>query len=131
MAVGLEVIGDEVVIAVLDDAVDEAGEGARVAESTGLDAFEDFVEFFVQSVCAVDVAVAEVFNFLGEIAEEEDVIFADFAGDFNLLARISTTLEMLKLGVRAYVSAIACSYNKTSVQDKLHVGSSRCLSSSS
>lgn len=33
---------------------------------------------------AVRVCVAEILNILSEVAEEEDVVLADFAGDFNL-----------------------------------------------
>jgi hypothetical protein len=31
------------------------------------------------------VGVAELFDVLGEVAEEEDVVLADFAGDFDLV----------------------------------------------
>jgi hypothetical protein len=30
------------------------------------------------------VSVTEILDVFGEIAEEEDVLFADFAGDFDL-----------------------------------------------
>jgi hypothetical protein len=38
------------------------------------------------------VGVAEVFNVLGEVAEEEDVVLADFAGDlFDVTLADGTT----------------------------------------
>jgi hypothetical protein len=31
------------------------------------------------------VSVAEIFDIFGEVAKEEDVVLANFTGDFNLL----------------------------------------------
>lgn len=82
--VAVEVIAHEVVIAVVDNGVAESGEAARVAEHVTLDGVEDFLEVRVQLEGAVGVGVAEVFHVLGEIAEEEDIVFADLTGDFDL-----------------------------------------------
>jgi hypothetical protein len=49
-----------------------------------LDGLKDGGKGWVERVCSVQMRVAEVFDVLGEVAEEEDVVFADLAGDFNL-----------------------------------------------
>lgn len=82
--VAIEIIAHEVVIAVVDDGIAEGGEAARVAEHVALDGVEDFLEVRVELEGAVGVGVAEVFDVFGEVAEEEDVVFANLAGDFNL-----------------------------------------------
>lgn len=68
----------------LDDAVEEGGEGARVAEGARVDGIEDLGEGRLQLVVVVEVGMAEVFDVFGEVAEEEDVLLADLAGDFDL-----------------------------------------------
>ena len=83
--IAVEVVADEVVIAVVDDAVAEGREAARVAEHAALDRVEDFGEIRVQlERPAVVVRVPQVFDVFGQVAEEEDVRFADFACDFDL-----------------------------------------------
>ena len=79
-----EVVRHQVVVAVIRDAVAECGEAARVAEHAGLDSLEDLGEVRVELEVAVLVSVAEIFHVLSQVAEEEDVGFADFAGDFDL-----------------------------------------------
>lgn len=80
----MEIVGDEIIVSVLGDGRHERGELAGVAEGAGCDGVEDFGEVRVEVEAAVEVAVAELFDVFGEVAEEEDVLFADFAGDFNL-----------------------------------------------
>lgn len=82
--VAIKVIAHEVVIAVIDDGIAERGETSSVAEHAGFNGVEDLFEVFVELEGAVVVGVAEVFDVFGEVAEEEDVVFADFAGDFDL-----------------------------------------------
>ncbi len=82
--VAVEIIGDEVVVALVDDGVAEGGEAAGVAKGAGFDRVKDLGEVWVEFDVAVGVGVTEVFDVLGEVAEEEDVRFADFAGDFDL-----------------------------------------------
>lgn len=83
--VGGEVVRHEVVVAVVADGGDHAAEALRVAELAGLDGLEDLVEGGVDGVVLpVGVRVAEVLDVFGEVAEEEDVVLADFAGDFDL-----------------------------------------------
>ena len=82
--VGVEIVGDEVVVAVFLDGTGEGGEVACVAECVALDCVEHALQLGVKLEIAVEVSVTEILDVFGEIAEEEDVLFADFAGDFNL-----------------------------------------------
>lgn len=82
--VAVEVIADEIVIAVIDYGVAEGGEAAGVAEHAAFDGVEDFLKVLVELEGTVGVGVTEVFDVFGEIAEEEDVIFADLARNFDL-----------------------------------------------
>lgn len=79
-----EVVRDEVVVAVVDDAVDERAEAARVAEGAGLDRLEHGRQLRVKLVASVKVGVAQLVDVLGKVAEEEDVVLANLAGDFDL-----------------------------------------------
>ncbi len=67
------------------DGTDESRESPRITESTLLDFLEDLGEIGIKVVRAVGVCVAEIFNVLGQIAKEEDIVLANFSGDFNLL----------------------------------------------
>jgi len=80
----IEVVGNEIVIALVNDAVAQRGEAARVAELAGIDGGEDAGEVRVEAEVAVEVGVAEVFDVFGQVAEEEDVGLADFARYFDL-----------------------------------------------
>lgn len=68
----------------IGDAVAQGTEAGGVAKSPGFDGREDFGEVGVEGEGAVGVSVAEVFDIFGEVAEEEDVGFADFARYFDL-----------------------------------------------
>ena len=103
--VAVEVVGDEVVVALVDDGVAQGAEAVRVAEPTALDGVKDFGEVRVEFEVAVGVGVAEVFDVLGEVTEEEDVGLADFAGDLD-------------------VGSVAGADDQATVQDKLHVAGS-------
>ena len=84
LAIAVEVVGNEVVVAVVHNSVDKSGELVRVTEAAGLDRVKDLAKPVVELVFTVEVIVSEVFNVFGKISEEEDVGLADFAGDFNL-----------------------------------------------
>jgi hypothetical protein len=84
LAVAVEVIRDQVVVSVLDNAIDQRREGARVAEGTFLDCIEHLSKTLVELVRPIDVTVAKVLNVLCEVAEEEDVVLPNFASNFNL-----------------------------------------------
>ena len=79
-----EIIRHEIVIPVVGDAVAQGAEAGCVAERPGFDRAEDFREIGVEFEGAVGVRVAEVFDVFGQVAEEEDVGFADFARYFDL-----------------------------------------------
>lgn len=83
--IATEVIGDEVVIAVVGDGTYKSREGACVTEHVGMDGIKHFEKIGVESVGAVMVFMAEVLDVFRKVSEEEDVIFANFAGNFNLL----------------------------------------------
>lgn len=100
--VAVEVVGNEIVVAVIGDGTAQGGEAVRVAEGAVLDGVEDLGEVRVELETAVVVGVAEVFDVLGEIAEEEDVGLADFAGDFD-------------------VGSVAGADDQAAVEDEFHV----------
>lgn len=68
----------------VDDGVDEGAELARVAKGAFADGVEDGLQGGVELETAVPVSVAQVFDVFGEVAEEEDVVFADFARNFDV-----------------------------------------------
>jgi len=116
--IAIEIIRDEVIIALVDDGVAEGGEPAGVAELAALDGVEDFDEVGVELDVAVGVGVTEVFDVFGEVAEEEDVGFADFAGDFDLWDVLVGHDESRQL---TYVGTVTGSNDQTSVEDEFHV----------
>lgn len=85
LAVAVEVIRDKIVVAMVNDCTRECRKGSRIAEHATLDSCENLLELFVELVVAVDVSMAELFDVFCQVAKEEDVIFADFAGDFDLV----------------------------------------------
>lgn len=83
--VRVEVVRDKVVVAMVDDAVDQRREGARVAELAALDRIEDLLEVRVELELGVQVVVAVILDVLSQGTEEEDVLLADFTGDLNFV----------------------------------------------
>jgi hypothetical protein len=79
-----KVIRNEVVVAVLNDAVDESREFLSVAENAVVDVVEDNGELGIELVVAVEMGMSEVLDVFCEVAEEEDVVLADLTGDFDL-----------------------------------------------
>lgn len=59
-------------------------EVSLVAEGVRLDGVEDALQLRVQLEVAVEVTMAEVLDVFGKVAEEEDVLLADFTRDFDL-----------------------------------------------
>lgn len=84
----------------IDNGVDEGAELSGVAEGAVADGVEDTLELGVELEAAVEVVVAEIFDIFGQVAKEEDVIFADFPRDLN-------------------ICAVACSYNQTTIEHEL------------
>ena len=69
----------------VNDGVGERRESAGIAEHAVLDGIEDLLELLIKMVIAVHVGMAELIDIFGEIAEEEDVVLTDLAGDFDLI----------------------------------------------
>ena len=88
--VAVEVVGNEIVVALIDDGIAQGAEAIRIAESATLDGIKDFGEVGVEFEVAIGVGVAEVFNVFGEVTEEKDVGLADFASDLNVGSVTST-----------------------------------------
>lgn len=126
--VAAEVIRHEVVVAVLLDRRDQVAERPRVPERVRLDAVEDRAEVRVQRVRGVRVRVPQVLDLLGEVAEEEDVVLADLARDFDLEALAARSWACAE-GRGTYIGTVAGSDDQTAVQHELHVARARCLGS--
>ena len=84
LQVTLEVVGDEVVVAMFSNAADEGRECSYVAKLAALNYVEDLLQLRVDLILAIVVCVAKVFNILCQIAEEKDVLIARLARDFDL-----------------------------------------------
>lgn len=80
----VEVIADEIVIAVVDDGVDQRREAVDVTETPALDGFEYLDQVGVKGKRAISVGVTQIFDVLSQVSEKEDVRVPDFPSDFNL-----------------------------------------------
>ena len=60
--VAIEVVGDEVIVAMVNNAVAQCGEATRVTEHIRFDGFEDFGKVGVKLERAVVVGMTEIFN---------------------------------------------------------------------
>lgn len=89
LQVAPEIIANKIVITVLNDRVHERGEGALVTECARVDGVKDALQIRIDVEFLVEVGVAEVLDVFGEIAEEEDVLVTDFAGNFDLEMLVS------------------------------------------
>lgn len=49
-----------------------------------MNSIEDGGEGWIQLVVGVKMGMAEIFNIFSQVSEEEDVVLADFASDFDL-----------------------------------------------
>ena len=65
LQVALEVVGDEVEVAMFGDAADEGRKWFYVAKRAVLNCAEDLLQPRVDLMLAVEVCVAKVFNVLG------------------------------------------------------------------
>lgn len=112
----------------LDDAVEEGGEGACIAKTALVDLIEDLGELGLELVMIVEMRVAKILDVFCEITEEEDVLFTDFAGDLDL-----GVVSMIRLGnwnVSTYVGTIAGTDDQATVQAELHITGSRSFRTS-
>jgi hypothetical protein len=80
-----KVIRNEVVVTMLHDAIEQGGEALGIAKSAAVDVIKYVGELRLELVLLVQMRVAEVLDILGKVTEQEDVLFANLAGDFNLL----------------------------------------------
>lgn len=107
---------------------DGGNQGAKVighAKGALLNLDKDLLQVGVDGVRAKVVVVAQVFHVLSKVSKQEDVAFADFTGDFNLLNRVNRELGSVVGSIGSYIGTIACSDDETSVEDKLHVTCAR------
>jgi hypothetical protein len=84
LIVAVEIIRDEVVVAVLFDGPDQSCERAGISKRVLLDGLKDGLEVRIKGVGAVVVCMAKILHILGQVTEEEDVVLANFTGDFDL-----------------------------------------------
>ena len=85
--IAVEVIGNEIVVAVLNDGVAESREAAGVSKASTLDSLKHLVEIGVELEISVIVGMAEVFDIFCQVSKEENIGFANFSRDFNLLVQ--------------------------------------------
>jgi hypothetical protein len=79
-----EVIRDKVVVAVVNDTVEQSRKPLGISECSLVDAVEHFGELRVELVVRVEMCVSEVLNVLSEVTEEEDVLLANLASNLDL-----------------------------------------------
>jgi hypothetical protein len=82
--VALEIIRDEIVIAMFYNAVDQSTELTSIAECTIADGVEDPFQLRIDLEAAVEVSVTKILDVFGEVAEEEDIILADLSCNFDV-----------------------------------------------
>lgn len=95
--VGVEIVRDQIIVAVGLDGTDQSGEGTDVAKGVGLDAVEDGLELWINRWSVVRMCVAQVLDVFRQVTEEEDVVLADLAGDFDLHDILAMTLSLTSL----------------------------------
>ena len=78
------------------DGAAKGAETVAIAKRVRFDGVKDFGEVGVERKGSEGVGVAEVFDVFGEVAEEEDVGVADFAGYLNLFFGSGGQLIMCK-----------------------------------
>lgn len=120
--VAVEVVRDQVVVAVLHDTVAQRVEARRLAEHAPADGVEDFGQVRVQLEVAVLVGVAEILDVLGQIAEEEDIRLPDLTGDLDLEWVVSDCgigKELRTVGI--HICSVTGSNDETTIENELHV----------
>jgi hypothetical protein len=70
---------------VLHDAIEQGGKALGIAKGAAVDVIKYIGELRLELVLLVQMRVAEVLDILGKVTEQEDVLFTNLAGDFNLL----------------------------------------------
>ena len=82
--VAVEVVTDEVVIAMIGYGGHESAELVSITKGIRVNSVEDLLEIWVNGVGAVVVGMAEVFDIFGKVSKEEYVGITDLTSDFNL-----------------------------------------------
>lgn len=116
--IALEVVGDQVVVSMLDNGIDQSRELTSVTKYTFLDRLEDALKHRVQVKLGIEVGVAQIFHVLGQVTEKKDVVLSDLASDLNICAitrsddepAIEDELHVGGASMRQYISAIRAMY---------------------
>lgn len=82
--IAVEVIRNQVVVTVVANSRDHGTKVVGSSECALLNLGEHPFQIRVNGVFAVVVGVAQVLDVFGEVTEKENVVLADFPGDFNL-----------------------------------------------
>lgn len=82
--VRIEVVRDKIVVAMLGNGSEKSREVRGIAECAGANSIKNTGELRIESEAAVHMFVPDFFNVFGEISKEKDVLFANFAGNFDL-----------------------------------------------
>lgn len=93
--VARKVVRDEVVVAVVNDTIDQRRECIGVAELATTDRVKNTLQGGVELEARIAMCMAEVLHVLGQIAEQEDILLAYLTSDFNLNSSVSVTIDLL------------------------------------
>lgn len=88
-----KVVGDQVVVAVLDNTVEQRAECSSIAETTFVDLVKHLGELRLELVVLVQMCVAQVLDILCEVTEEKNVLLANLACNLDL-----STVRLTGLG---------------------------------
>ena len=83
--VAVEVVADQVVIAMVGDTVAQRSEAVRVAEHVAPDGIKHLSQVWVKLEVSVMVRVPQILDVFGQVSEQEDVRLPNFACDLDLL----------------------------------------------
>lgn len=81
IAIALEVIRDEIEVAMVDNTVDKRRELVGISEAVALDGIKDLTEIVIELEFTVAVVMTKVFDVLRKVTEEENVLLTNFSGD--------------------------------------------------
>lgn len=80
--VAVKVVGNQVVIAMVDNAIDESAKLSGLAELATLDSVKHLDEVWIEFELGVVVCMPKVFNIFSKVSKEENVLFPNFACNF-------------------------------------------------
>lgn len=107
----------------IHNGVDQRRELSGITKGTIFDGLKDAFKHRVEMELRVEVRVPQVLNVFREIAKEEDVVFANFAGNFDLEGSTGQHVlgSLVLTTVFAYVSTVAGADDQAAIEDELHV----------